>query len=113
MAAAAAAAATAGVAAENHICRACLLAATHVRSSHASYALRSFNIGKIEARSDLNRNSAMQDGQVRSARGSGGRSGLRRRRHCGCGNCGSGLSNTHAASIGVDVVADADATSVE
>lgn len=52
VAATAAAAAAEAVAAENHIVFAAraFLAATHVRASHASYAQRSFNIGKTEAR---------------------------------------------------------------
>lgn len=94
-------AAAEAVAAENHICRACLFGRdTRARVTRVIWAAQLQHWqNRGPAWSDLNRNSAMQDGQVWSARWRRRGCGLRRRRHCGCGNCGSGLSNTHTPSL--------------
>lgn len=111
---AATAAAAEAVAAENHICRACLFGRdTRARVTRVIFAAQLQHWqNRGPARSDLNRNSAMQDGQVWSARLRGrgmwvaAQASLRlwqlRQR---------AVKHTHAVSIAVDV--DGDASSVE
>lgn len=108
----AATAAAEAVAAENHICRACLFGRdTRARVTRVICAAQLQHWqNRGPARSDLNRNSAMQDGQVWSAkwreRWVAAQASLRlwqlRQR---------AVKHTHAVSIAVDV--DGDATSVE
>lgn len=86
------------------------LAATHVRASHtrhkrsAASTLAKQRPGSVRSKPQLC--IAGRPGAECKVEREVGGSGLRRRRHCGCGNCGSGLSNTHTVSIALDVVVD-------